>query len=1173
MSKIYININEVECVGNQGETILKIANRYNIEIPTMCYHEKVEKYGACGLCVVEVDGNSKLQRACSIEATNNMIIKTNTKKVIESRKTALELLLSDHSGDCYAPCKRACPGNTDCQGYVGLVANKEYEKALELLKEDLPFPSSIGRICPHPCEDECRRKYIDEPISIANIKSFIGDINMSKKDIFIPRKDKNTRKNIGIIGGGPAGLTVAYYLLSKGHNITIYDKMPEMGGMLRYGIPEYRLPKKILDEEINIIKKLGAKFINNIKIGEDISLRYLREKYDAVFLGIGTWKSSSLKLKKNISGVIGGIDYLRKISLGEKIYSGEKIAVVGGGNTAMDACRTAIRLGAKEVNLIYRRSLEDMPAEEIEIIEAQEENIKFKLLSSPVEIIEDGGRIKSIKLEKMSLGKPDKSGRRSPEKTGEFEILETDLLIEAIGQYVDNIGFEDILLNSSGNIIVDNKSFRTNIDNIFAGGDCINEGADIAIKAIGDGKKAADIIDGYLRGEEVLYKPIYSVVKDDELTDEMFIDWDKRNRVDMPQKNINERIDNFDEINFGYSENMAVEEASRCLSCGCGDVFKCKLFKYSNEYDVQPEIYKGYKHNRKIEDNHPFIKIDNDKCILCGLCIRVCNEVMDNEALGLVDRGFDTVVCPALKKPLIETSCISCGQCITTCPTGALQERLLINHSVPIKSKEILTICSYCSLGCNMNLEMMGSSYYKNTPDENNHINKGNACVYGRFSYDLVSDKDRIYTPKIKKNNKFIDIDWDEALKYIGKKLQSIYLTSGNESLAMTISDGITNEEVYLAKKYMEIFDCKNLYSLNQADSGFYSSMGIQNSTVTLNQMEMADNILLIGTDIMKDHLIAGISLNKAYKNNCNIYTFNEFNSHFDKYSKEIFREEKYLIQLEKALLDLYSEEETDSIKSLREELKTVRIDEKIEKISKIFKSSKRGVIIVDEKNLSYEGQRIISNILLLSNQINSQRKGVLNLKSQCNSQGIWDMGIRKKTDELYEKISKKIIKAIFIIGEDDKNLKLDDIEFKIGMDSFMSDTLKKCDIILPMSMYGESSGHLTNTEGRVQYSNKAKPPYSTLENWKIFNNLYKINTGKNLYKNTDDIYKDIKKNIKKYQNIKKEDNLLLNHHKIYKKNIYSHNIKNIKIFSKSTNKVNISNKVKEKIQKSMSTK
>src|SRR5699024_4351765 len=337
-------------------------------------------------------------------------------------------------------------------------------------------------------------KYIDEPISIANIKSFIGDNDFKKNinDIFLPEVSKNTGKDVAIIGGGLSGLTAAYYLLQKGHHVSIFDKMTNMGGMLRYGIPEYRLPKKVLDEEIDIIKKLGADFKNNIEIGRDISFKYIRDNYDAVYLGIGAWESSKLNIEnEDCEGVIGGIDFLRKNILGEKIYTGKKVLIVGGGNTAMDACRTAKRLGAEEVTLLYRRSREEMPAEEIEIIEAFEEGIKFEFLVSPVKVRKENNKVKSLVLEKMKLEKDLNNGRKKPIGTGEFKEIDCDLIISAIGQKINLNGFEEVETNSRGNISVDKYNFRTNIKGVFAGGDGINKGADIAIKAIGDAKKAA----------------------------------------------------------------------------------------------------------------------------------------------------------------------------------------------------------------------------------------------------------------------------------------------------------------------------------------------------------------------------------------------------------------------------------------------------------------------------------------------------------------------------------------------------------------------------------------------------------------------------------------------------------------------------------------------------------
>lgn len=271
MKEYRLNIDGKEVKGLPGQTILEVARENDIFIPTLCYDERTEIYGACGLCVVELEGNPKLWKACATEITDGMVIMTDTERVIESRRTNLELLISNHTGDCKAPCMKACPAGTDCQGYVGLVANGEFEKANELIKDRIPLPASIGRVCPHPCEDACRRGLVDEPISIAAIKRFAGDYDLASEENFIPDMAELTGKSVAIIGGGPMGLSAAYFLRQKGHDVTIFDAMPKLGGMMRYGIPEYRLPKEVLDAEIDIIESMGVEIIPNTKIGEDIS--------------------------------------------------------------------------------------------------------------------------------------------------------------------------------------------------------------------------------------------------------------------------------------------------------------------------------------------------------------------------------------------------------------------------------------------------------------------------------------------------------------------------------------------------------------------------------------------------------------------------------------------------------------------------------------------------------------------------------------------------------------------------------------------------------------------------------------------------------------------------------------------------------------------------------------
>ena len=667
----------------EGTTILQAARDNGIYIPTLCYDEAVKVYGACGLCVVEAEGMPKLLRSCSAKCSEGMVINTESERVVHSRKIAMELLMSAHDGDCIAPCQLNCPARTDCQGYVGLIANGEYDSAIRLIKNKISLPASIGRVCPHPCESACRRKNVDEAISIAQIKAFAADVDLNGEK-YIPEKSAPTGKRIAIIGGGPAGLTAAYKLAIMGLEVAIYDMMEKMGGMLRYGIPQYRLPKEILDKEISIIEGLGVKMNNGFKLGREISIEGLKSVYDAVIVAVGAWQSSLMRTPgEELDGVYGGIDFLRSVILGEPVEIGENVAICGGGNTAMDACRTAVRLGAKNVYVVYRRTRNEMPAEKIEIDEAEEEGVQYKFLTNPISFNGENGKVKSITLQVMELGEPDESGRRSPVPVeGKTEEIAVDSVIMAIGQKLVKEDVAELELTDRGNIKADIDTFETNIDGVFAIGDATNRGASIAIEAIGEANRCSVAVDAYLKGEEIDTRVPYISRRDEEM-----IDYSSKEKCERKRPKVLDaeyRRNNFDEVCLGYTEEEAQAEASRCLECGCKEYFKCKLLNVAQRYDINPARFKGEMPQKYTTNSNEFIERNSAKCILCGLCVRSCKEVMNISAIGLMGRGFKTEVAPAFNLPLDQTKCTNCGLCVQLCPTGALTEKSALKKQVPL---------------------------------------------------------------------------------------------------------------------------------------------------------------------------------------------------------------------------------------------------------------------------------------------------------------------------------------------------------------------------------------------------------------------------------------------------------------------------------------------------------
>lgn len=1086
MNKFRLNIDGKEVLGVPGQTILDVAKENDIFIPTLCFDERTEIYGSCGLCVVEVEGNPKLCKACATTIAPDMVVKTSTERVVESRKTNLELLLSNHVGDCRPPCVLACPAQTDCQGYVGLIANGKFEEAIELIKDKIPLPAAIGRVCPHPCEDHCRRKLVDEPISIAWLKRFAADTDIFGEDPFMPDIAPSTGKSVAVIGGGPYGLSVAYFLRRMGHDVTIFEAMPKLGGMLRYGIPEYRLPKEILDEEIYLIEKMGVDMRPNTKVGVDIPFETIRDDFDAVCIGIGAWVSTGVGCKgEDADGVIGGIDFLRKVVRNEEIKLGENVAIVGGGNTAMDACRTAVRLGAKKVYNIYRRTKDEMPADRVEIEEGEEEGVIFKNLTNPIEVVKDeNGHVKQVILQVMELGEPDASGRRAPKPVeGKTETLDVDTMILAIGQAVNPSGFDGLDLTRKKGIVYDKETFMTSIPGVFAGGDCGNDKISIAVESIADARKSSGVIDAYLSGEEVKYEKPYTVERTD-ITEKTFEDRERQCRPEMEQLSAEERKDNFTEVVFGYDPESAVSDASRCLECGCHDYFECKLIDFANQYDVKPDRFAGDVNRVDYSDEHPFILRDPNKCILCGLCVRVCDEVMGIGALGLVHRGFDTVVKPTLELPLTESGCISCGQCVSVCPTGALQERVSIPKAVPLDTDVTETTCSFCSVGCSMELETYGDMLIKAVPDKEGCVNKGLLCGKGKFGFDCAELEGKLLDPLVKKDGRFEETDYHEALVLAAKKAQAVAARYGKHAVAVSISDRYTNEEAYVMKKFAQAIGAKTL-CFNNRESGIMKVLGFDASPNTIDELLSTDVILAAGFDTTHNPVIE-LKMKQAAKNGAKVILINpaeyDQNKYFNYAEKVIYTDNdlSFLQGVAKVLTDGNQGADTEGFEAFKASVEGGLVNDEVRAVAELYANAKKAMIVFQQNMVTVEAATLLADIAVISGHIGGARDGILQVKAKNNSQGLIDMGIHAGAEAL------EGVKALFVFGEDPADADLSGIEFMMVCDTHMTKTAEKADVVIPGTGFASADGTFTNTERRLQAVEPAVYEEVAFNNWEV---------------------------------------------------------------------------------------
>ena len=554
---------------------------------------------ACAQCVEVCPGNAlKLgQKLCATNDTSapkyTKITETFNfaKAVNENYRENREDVLPSGT----APCKAACPAHIPVQGYLKLAAQGRYTEALELIKTENPFPAVCGRICNKRCEAECTRGDVDEAVAIDEVKRFIADHDMHEATRFVPKMvnqiGRPYTEKIAVIGAGPAGMSCAYYLAQKGYPVTVFDRNPVPGGMLTLGIPSFRLEKDVLNAEIDILKEMGVEFRCGVEVGKDVTIQQLRgEGYKGFYLAIGAQKSAKLRIPgEELEGVLGGVDFLREVNLGNKPDIGRRCAVIGGGNVAMDVCRSAVRLGAEETYVFYRRSEAEMPADPEEVREAMEEGVKFRFLSAPVEIIGADGRVSAIKIEKMALGEPDEKGRRKPVGTGEFEIVEIDSVIGAVGQTVDwgTLDVGALKTTKKNTAEADSLTYQTAQPDIFVGGDCYT-GPKFAIDAIAAGKEAAISLHRYVHPGQTLTagrdrREYRALDKEHAMIGVGGFDREHRQ---TPGYNA-AKAKTFADARVTFTEEQVRKECARCLGCGA-------------------------------------TKVDSYLCIGCGLCTTKC---------------------------------------------------------------------------------------------------------------------------------------------------------------------------------------------------------------------------------------------------------------------------------------------------------------------------------------------------------------------------------------------------------------------------------------------------------------------------------------------------------------------------------------------------------------------
>ena len=1116
MASVKLRIDGRELTAENSQTILQVARANGIQIPTLCDDPRLPPYGSCLVCVVEVRSAGRLLMACTTPVVEGMDIRTESEPAMRARRSALEMLLSNHYADCRGPCFLNCPANVDVQGYLALANAGMYREALDLIRETNPMPLACGRVCVRYCEANCRRKDVDSPAAINFMKRYVADLEYD--NLPQPAAIPATGKSVAVIGGGPAGLTCGYYLAVKGHAVTIFDKQPKLGGMLRYGIPEYRLPEAVLDKEINYLLAHGVEVKANLRLGQDFSLDDLeRQGFQAIYLALGSWIAKGMGIENEAHpNILPGIAFLEGVKRNGPPKLHGTVAIVGGGNTAIDAARTALRCGAEKVTILYRRTQSEMPADAVEVEDARDEGVAIQFLVAPKRAVIEAGRLVGLECFRMELGEPDRSGRRRPVQVQGSEFLfACDWVVSAIGQEPDLQGLENstlgpIKVSKHKSIEADPETFLTSVAGVFAGGDAMT-GPAAAIDAIGAGRKAAWVIDRYLTtgtAEKFQAGFVSKRTALAPLDPSFFLESEKSERGQMPKLDGGERAHSWEEVDLGVTTSQVKHETSRCLSCGCTSVFDCDLKVFAGNYDANQEHYKGGLRKHKLDDRHPYILLDSNKCILCGRCVRYCGDLIGVHALGFINRGYETVVKPALDKPLLETTCITCGNCIEVCPTGAITFKASLDKPGPFRTVPHRSVCSFCGVGCEIDVNHTGRDYFYVTAKPADPFTEGELCAKGRFGAQYVGARDRLYACAVKGKG---SVGMQDAAAALAAGLRGIQAKYGPDATLFLVSPRVSTEAAWLFASLAKrggsrfVFPAEDLRRAALPDVSGLSGFNI--STAKQSDVLRAGVVVTIGENVFTYNPVFGFRIRRAAQNGAAWIHVGPVPAAW-----------RSLVTLH---VDCKTGEEAALLSAIagavvakglhdKEGLATVVNGKAF--LSHAFAASRRGVeeaalLITDPSKRvviavnqdaavgsDHADLRWAADLALLTGRTGGDPGGLLVVKNEANGQGVQDVvyggGFASPADLAQAKARLKAgaIKAVVLFGVDPAGLAgvdadLARAEFGAAIDIFKTAASEQADVTVPLCPLQEEDGSVASFDGRITKFRKAFKPLAGFGN------------------------------------------------------------------------------------------